>query len=67
MAEQKHGGWWLHLRPEPFTDAGEPERRLKHALKRLLRSHKLRCTRIEPVKPEAEAEGKSPLSGSQRG
>ena len=48
-----HAGWWLHLKPEPSTDADEPERRLRAALKRLLRSHRLRCTAIRM--PEQDA------------
>jgi len=44
-----------------LIDAGNPadppaEQRLRMALKRILRSHRLRCERVAPVQQEQEAQ-----------
>lgn len=61
----------LHLRPEPQADDPDGTRRLRAALKRLLRSYGLRCVRFdsnaEPKAQDAPAGQGGPGNGMSAG
>jgi hypothetical protein len=58
----------LTLQPlPPVFGEPEPEYRLRRALKCLLRSFRLRCTRIEPATPDGGFSNGIELNGDGKG